>query len=71
MENNYKENFSRNFLNLLKESKLSVNKFAKIIDIPRSTLGEYITNKKDIRLDNLCKIADYFDISLDELCGRE
>lgn len=63
--------FSENLKNLLKENNLSVNKFAKLVNIPRSTLGEYLTNQTDIKLENLCKIADYFDITLDELCGRE
>ncbi|MGN0767773.1 MAG: helix-turn-helix domain-containing protein [Christensenellales bacterium] len=51
--------------------KESVNSVAKKIGINQQTLSRYILGQREIGLENLCKIADYFDESLDVLTGRK
>lgn len=67
----YKEKFIKNLKKLLKENKTNINRLSSDIGIPANTLYYYIRSLREIRLENMCKIADYFDIILDELCGRE
>ena len=43
---------------------------AKEIGIPQQTLSRYLHGKREIGIENLCKIADHFDIDLDLLTGR-
>ena len=49
----------------------SVNSVAKKIGIPQATLSRYLLCQREIGLENLCKIADYFGESLDFLTGRK
>lgn len=67
--NNYKEKFAENLKMLIGES--SVNEFSKKIGIPQQTLSRYLLCKREISLEYLCKIADYFDEDIDVLLGRK
>ena len=67
----YKNKFSEIIKQLLKEHNLSISELAHAVNIPQNTLGNFVNGIREIRIENLCKIADYFDITLDELCGRE
>lgn len=49
----------------------SVSSIAKDIGIPQQTLSRYLLCQREIGLENLCKIADYFGESLDYLVGRK
>ncbi len=49
----------------------SVNSVAKKIGIPQATLSRYLLCQREIGLENLCRIADYFGESLDFLTGRK
>lgn len=49
----------------------SVNSLSKKIGIPQQTLSRYILCQREIGLENLCKIASYFDVDLDYLVGRK
>ncbi len=49
---------------------ISITKLCKDCKIPRSTLTDYKKGRiKSLSADILCKIADYFDVSVDFLCG--
>ena len=65
--------YMSNFANNLKEliGDMSVNEFSKKVGIPQQTLSRYINMQREITLDNLCKIADYFDEDIDVLLGRK
>ncbi len=65
----YKEIFANSF----KEKKLSksTNQIAKECGIPQQTLSEYENANREIKLTNLWILADYFDITVDELIGRK
>lgn len=64
----YIEKFADNLKALIGES--SITSVAKKIGIPQQTLSRYILKQREIGLENLCKIADYFNEDLDILVGR-
>ena len=56
---------------LLSESGLTANGLAVILDIPTPTIYRIaVGDVVDPRLSTLCRIADYFDITLEQLVGR-
>lgn len=67
--NKYMINFSANLKLLIGEE--SINSFAKKVNIPQPTITRYLTCKREISLENLCKIADYFQEDIDSLLGRK
>ena len=69
MNNHYMSNFANNLKELIGD--MSVNEFSKKVGIPQQTLSRYINMQREITLDNLCKIADYFDEDIDVLLGRK
>ena len=50
---------------------MSISEFAKKVDIPQQTISRYLLCQREISLTNLCKIADFFDESIDFLIGRK
>lgn len=69
MKSNYKQAFAYNLRLLIGD--MSVNEFSKKIGIPQQTLSRYLLCQREITLENLCKIADYFDEDIDVLIGRK
>ena len=69
MKKNYKEIFAKNLKSLIGE--MTVNEFAKKINIPQQTISRYLLCQREITLENLCKIADYFNEEIDILLGRK
>jgi len=67
--NKYLISFSKNLKELIGDTSLS--ELSKKIDIPQPTLSRYILCQREISLENLIKIADYFDESIDYLIGRK
>ena len=67
--NKYMINFSENLKILIGEE--SINSFAKKVQIPQPTIARYLSCKREISLENLCKIADYFQEDIDNLLGRK
>lgn len=65
----YTEKFAENLKYLIGER--SVSSVAKEIGIPQQTLYRYLHCQREIGLENLCKLADYFDVELDFLVGRK
>ena len=49
----------------------SVSSVAKKIGINQQTLSRYLLCQREIGLENLCKIANYFGEDLDFLTGRK
>lgn len=51
---------------------INVTEMCRSANVPRSALSDYKAGrKKTINLKNLGKIADFFNVTLDELTGRE
>lgn len=65
----YKEIFAKN-LYYLKGDK-TLDEIARDTGIPQQTLSRYLSAKSEIKIYNLCVLADYFDIDLDTLVGRK
>lgn len=63
-------NFSSNLARLLEENNLTISKLASEIQITVSTLSKLVNGKiEDPRATTLKQIAQYFEISIDELLG--
>lgn len=65
----YVEKFAERLKELIGEK--SISSVAKEIKIPQQTLSRYLLCQREIGLENLCKIADYFEEDLDYLTGRK
>ncbi|MCD8157647.1 MAG: helix-turn-helix domain-containing protein [Clostridiales bacterium] len=50
---------------------LTIDEFAKMIDMAPGFLGLIKRGKRGTTLKNLCKIADFFSISLDAMLNRD
>lgn len=65
----YIEKFAERLKELIGDE--SISSVAKKIGLEQATLSRYLHCKREIGLENLCKIADYFDVDLDVLTGRK
>ncbi len=63
------QNFANNLKNLI--GSQSISEFAKKVGIPQQTISRYLLCQREISLENLCKIADYFNEDIDFLLGRK
>ena len=61
--------FSKNLKQLIGD--MSISEFARKVDIPQQTISRYLLCQREITLNNLCKIADFFDEDIDVLIGRK
>ena len=66
--NKYLKCLSDNLKDLMGE--MSVSDLSEKVNIPQPTLSRYILCKRQISLDNLIKLAYYFNIDIDVLIGR-
>lgn len=55
---------------LLFESKMSAEELSKLINIEQSTIYKWWTNNSIPNLDNLIKLANVFECSIDYLIGK-
>lgn len=69
MINDYKIKFAENLKALIGD--MTITEFSKNVNIPQATISRYLACKRVITLENLCKIADYFDEDIDVLLGRK
>lgn len=67
----YVEKFAKRLRELIDNEKESISSVARKIGIPQQTLSRYLLCQREIGLEYLCKIADYFDEDLDYLTGRK
>lgn len=63
--------FSDVFSNILQEKGVTAYKLAASTGISQGLISDYKRGKKEPTLQNLIKIADALDVSLDCLAGRE
>lgn len=56
---------------LRKEHKLSMKELGKILGLSESTISLYEAGKREPDIKTLIKMADYFDVSVDILLGRD
>ncbi len=51
--------------------EMSICQLAKEVKIPQPTLSRYLLCQRQITLDNLVALADYFHTDIDILVGRK
>ena len=62
--------FAPRFNQILKERKISKEKFRKENNVSASVMYKWCSGKSKPSVDSLIKIAEYFDCSVDYLIGR-
>ena len=62
---------SENLKMLMKEQDLKQQALAEEIGISQSALSSWLSGKKEPSIESLWKLADFFDVSIDELVGRK
>ena len=67
----YMSIFSENLKRLRKEMGISQSFLAEYIDVSQQCISEWENGKIEPTLSYICRIADFFDISIDILVGRK
>ncbi len=67
----YAEKSSEVIKQLVKEKEISITYLSEVIDVPQTTLNAGLKSKKGLPIDTLIKIADYFNMTVPALCGKE
>ncbi|MGN0768307.1 MAG: helix-turn-helix domain-containing protein [Christensenellales bacterium] len=62
--------FSKNLIELRKLNKLTQRDVARHLGISQPSYTRYENGKSEPTIENLIKLADLFDVSIDYLCGR-
>ncbi len=66
-----KEVFYMKIKELRQKINLSQNEMARRLGMPQTTLFNYEAGKNEPSIETLIKLADFFNVSIDELVGRE
>ena len=65
-----KQQFGKFVAQLRKEKGLKQKELAEYLNIKQNTYSQYENGKREIPLATLCKLADYYNTSIDYLIGR-
>ena len=65
----YMQSLSENLKDLMGD--MSVSELSEKVKIPQPTLSRYLLCQRQISLDNLVILADYFNVDIDILIGRK
>ncbi len=71
LSKNFKDKFINHLKELRTENNLSQNDLAKVLNVTRATYGHYETGRRIISIEDLCKLADFYKVSVDYILGRE
>ncbi len=63
--------FAYRLFELIQDKGWNIQKFSKIIKLPRTTINSWLLKTRSPKIDNLCALADFFGVSVDYLLGRE
>lgn len=56
---------------LMKSEKLTQMQLAHALEIGQSSISDWLNSKSEPSIENLWKLADFFDVSVDYLIGRK
>lgn len=56
---------------LMKSEKLTQMQLAHALEVGQSSISDWLNSKSEPSIENLWKLADFFDVSLDYLIGRK
>lgn len=62
---------SDNIRLLIIQNDLSIRQLAEIIDVAPTTLNDSLKSKKGVSIDLLIRIADYFNLTVNDLCDSD
>jgi len=65
----YMKTFSQNLKELMGE--MTISELSEKVKIPQPTLSRYLLCKRQITLDNLVILSDFFNVDIDILIGRK
>lgn len=60
-----------NIKKLRKQKKLTQNEVAKVLNISSQAYCRYENGQRELSLETLCKLADFYDETTDSILGRE
>ena len=66
-----RKKFAERLKSLLSETNTTHNALAEALGISRVQITSYCSQSRQPTVDNLVAIAEYFDVSVDYLLGRE
>lgn len=64
-------NLGENLRKLRLQKGLSQEDLAKLLNISRQAYCRYENNQRELSLDTLCFLADFYDETTDAILGRE
>ena len=64
-------NIGNNLKKLRKQKKLTQDDIAKVLSISRQAYCRYENDQRELSLDALCLLADFYEESTDTILGRE
>lgn len=56
---------------LMKSEKLTQMQLAHALEVGQSSISDWLNAKSEPSIENLWKLADFFDVSVDYLIGRK
>jgi transcriptional regulator with XRE-family HTH domain len=66
-----KEKFSKRVKELRTAKDVSQTAVATVLQVSRTQIGDIENGKSTTTIERLCMLADYFNVSLDYLTGRD
>ncbi|MDE6058607.1 MAG: helix-turn-helix domain-containing protein [Clostridia bacterium] len=64
-------NFRKNLIDLLHEKEICQTQLAREVHISQSAISNWLSGKKEPSIESLWILADYFNVTIDQLVGRE
>ena len=65
------QSVSQKLKELRLQNNLTQDKVAKFLKVSRVVYNRYENNQREIPLELLCQLADFYSVTLDYLFGRE
>ena len=63
--------FGNTLRGLIAEKEINQKELARKVDVDPSVVSLWLSGKRMPNADSLCRLADYFGVSVDFLLGRE
>jgi transcriptional regulator with XRE-family HTH domain len=63
--------FGKNIRKIRIAKKMTQTEFAELFELKRTALGSYEEGRAEPKIDTIIKIADHFNLSLDQLLRKE
>lgn len=58
-------------IDLREDNDITQNQIASILNVKQNTYSQYENGKREVPIDVLWKLADYYNVSIDYLVGRQ